>query len=138
MKKKTRNFSRFWVALFAVLLAQSSLGTNYARADFSNVITKSLGQNGYYKFPDGFMLQYGYVSASNGGKTVYLPIAFLNTNYSINLTIKCITSTAAVISPMLISLYTSYFTMKSRYVGTNAGLGDGVEPFFWIAVGRWK
>ena len=28
----------------------STLGTKYAKADFSNVITKSLGQNGYYNF----------------------------------------------------------------------------------------
>lgn len=125
-----------WVV--AAFLILSSLGTNFARADFSNVVTKSLGQNGYYKFPDGFMLQYGYVSASNGSKTVYLPTTFLNTNYSINLTIKCYASTAAVISPMLTGLYTSYFTMKSRFVGTDAILGDGGEPFFWIAIGRWK
>lgn len=39
--------------------ALSSLGTTYAKSDFSNVGTKSLGQNGYYKFPDGLMIQWG-------------------------------------------------------------------------------
>ena len=37
----------------------STLGTKYAKADFSNAITKDLSQNGYYKFPDGLLIQWG-------------------------------------------------------------------------------
>ena len=64
----------------------SSLGTNYAKADFSNVITKSLGQNGYYKFPDGLMIQWGYSSTSGIGKTVYFNTTFYDSNYTVLLT----------------------------------------------------
>lgn len=35
----------------------STLGTNAALKDFSNVSTKNLSQNGYYKLPDGLMIQ---------------------------------------------------------------------------------
>lgn len=52
------SISRKLVLLFALIIWQSSLGTNYALKDFSNVTTKNLGQNGYYKLPDGLMIQW--------------------------------------------------------------------------------
>ena len=53
-------FSRKLVAILVLIIWLSSLGTTYAKADLSNVITKSLGLNGYYKFPDGLLMQWGY------------------------------------------------------------------------------
>ncbi|MFT0377397.1 hypothetical protein ACMSEQ_20840, partial [Bacteroides thetaiotaomicron] len=44
--------------------ALSSLGTTYALKDFSNIGVKSLGQNGYRKYDDGLLIQWGYSSTS--------------------------------------------------------------------------
>ena len=60
-----KHFSRKLVAILVLIIWLSSLGTKYAKADFSNVITKSLSQNGYYKFPDGLLIQCGYASNSH-------------------------------------------------------------------------
>lgn len=74
-------FSRKLVAIIVVIFAQSSLGTNAALKDFSNVSTKSLSQNGYYKLPDGLMIQWGYVTGAATIKTIYLNSSFLNSDY---------------------------------------------------------
>ena len=66
--------------LNAILL--STLGTTYAKADLSNVITKSLGLNGYYKFPDGLVIQWGTNYSSGQYRTIYFPIYFLFHIYS--------------------------------------------------------
>ena len=58
----------------------STLGTKYAKADFSNVITKVLSQNGYYKFPDGLLIQWGYASSGSYNKAVLL--STLGTNFA--------------------------------------------------------
>lgn len=81
-------FSRKIVLIFAAIIWQSSLGTNAALKDFSNVSTKNLSQNGYYKLPDGLMIQWGYSSSSGRNKTIYLPTSFYDTNYSVLVTMK--------------------------------------------------
>lgn len=65
-------FSRKLVLLLLLVIWQSSLGTNAALKDFSNVTTKSLSQNGYYKLPDGLLIQWG--TGGNGvNQIVYFP-----------------------------------------------------------------
>ena len=58
----------------------SSLGTNAALKDFSNVVTRNLGQNGYYKLPDGLMIQWGNLASSYRNRSIYLPTSFMITN----------------------------------------------------------
>ena len=71
-------FSRKLVLLLLLVIWQSSLGTNAALKDFSNVTTKSLSQNGYYKLPDGLLIQWG--TGGNGvNQIVYFPTSFYNT-----------------------------------------------------------
>ena len=60
IKLDMSRFSRNLVLLLVTIIWQSSLGTNAALKDFSNVTTKSLSQNGYYKLPDGLIIQWGY------------------------------------------------------------------------------
>ena len=79
-------FSRKLVAILVLIIWLSSLGTKYAKADFSNVITKSLSQNGYYKFPDGLLIQWGYASSGSYNKAVYLNTSFIDTNYCVQTT----------------------------------------------------
>ena len=44
---------------------------NLAKADLSNAMTVSLGKNGYAKFNNGFLIQWGYISSSSNN-TMYI------------------------------------------------------------------
>ena len=108
----------------------SSLGTNAALKDFSNVTTKSLSQNGYYKLPDGLLIQWG--TGGNGvNQIVYFPTSFYNTSYVVVTT--AISSVMNSIVKMINGKNISYFKVYS--VGPTIEAG---EIFGWIAIGRWK
>ncbi len=116
----------------------SSLGTNAALKDFSNVTTKSLGQNGYYKFPDGLIIQWGYQGMSGSGNiTIYLPSAFYDTNYSIGTTFEVISSEPSLHVVMFYTRQRTYFSVRRRF-GNSGEEGDTGRGFTWIAIGRWK
>lgn len=90
------NLSRKIVVIIIGLFLQSSLGTNAALKDFSNVSTKDLGQNGYYKLPDGLLIQWG--TGGNGvNQIVYFPTSFYNTSY-----VVVTTAISSVINTLLI------------------------------------
>ncbi|MBG9231540.1 gp53-like domain-containing protein, partial [Bacteroides ovatus] len=117
----------------------SSLGTNSALKDFSNVTTKSLGQNGYYKLPDGMLFQWGIGGKTGDVKTVYLPLSFYDTNYNV---IAC--SGFDLISEILVSAVMVYarnksnFTVVQRHASNGGGVYTTGYSFYWIAIGRWK
>ena len=115
-----------------VILYISSLGT---KADL--VHSKSLGQNGYKKFEDGFLIQWGYSSSSSGNKTIYIPTSFYDTNYCVNITFRTASDISSVVSAYLISQSTSSFVMKGRFI-ISSDMGNSTNPFMWIAIGRWK
>ena len=58
-------FSRKIVLIFAAIILQSSLGTTYALADLSNAISVNLSLNGYAKFNNGLLVQWGRVGGSS-------------------------------------------------------------------------
>ena len=67
--------------LNAILL--STLGTTYAKADLSNAMTVNLGRNGYAKFNNGLLIQWGFKENSiTGGTIVYFPMSFYDSNYA--------------------------------------------------------
>lgn len=138
MKLDNYNFSRKIVLIFAVIIWQSSLGTTYAKADLSNAMSVNLSQNGYAKFNNGLLIQWGYSSSSSGSKTIYMPTSFYDVNYSMQITFKTASNISSVISPYIVSQSTSYFVMKGRYIATNSATGDTTDPFTWFAIGRWK
>ena len=110
----------------------STLGTKYAKADFSNVITKSLSQNGYYKFPDGLLIQWGYASNSQDSyhkQSVYLPVSFASTPYSVVVTAKSGFQDYYA-GRTVDAFYNSSFTVSANQ--------ENKEPFCWMAIGRWK
>ena len=116
----------------------SSLGTSYAKADFSNVTTQSLGQNGYCKFPNGLLIQWGFASNSTAGNlTAYFPLSFYDSNYSITTTIETVSSEQSVYTATPYAKYSSYFSVRRRYA-TGTENGDTARSFTWIAIGRWK
>ena len=123
-------FSRKLRIILVIIFLQSSLGTNAALKDFSNVSTKSLSQNGYYKLPDGLLIQWG--TGGNGvNQIVYFPTSFYNTSYVVVTT--AISSVMNSIVKMINGKNISYFKVYS--VGPTIEAG---EIFGWIAIGRWK
>lgn len=133
-----KHFSRKLVAIFMLILWQSSLGTNYAKADFSNVTTKNLGQSGYYKLPDGLMIQWGYSSTSGIGKTVYFNTTFYDSNYTVLLTGTRKVHSNYIYSFDVFNKYASYFVMDSVYQNVDSDAGGFSIAFYWFAIGRWK
>lgn len=124
--------------LFLIKLFNSTLGT-YAKKDFSNVVTsKNLGLNGYYKLPDGLMIQWGYSSKCGSGVSIYLNTSFYDTNYSVIANEQINGAQAVVYSIHILVKYTSYFTVRGYYHDFRNVSGDMPDGFFWIAIGRWK
>lgn len=112
---------------------------NLAKADLSNAMTLSLGMNGYAKFNNGLLIQWGYKSSSSNDTYVYLPLSFYNTSYVPVITYYEPGSGMNVVIGLIISVGTNLFRIRSRYTaGDNNGTGAGTNPFYWIAVGRWK
>lgn len=113
---------------------------NLAKADLSNAMTVSLGQNGYAKFNNGLLIQWGYKTASSSGtNTVYTPIAFYNGAYVPIVTYREPGNGMNIVTGLITIIRTSYFTVRTRYtVGDSNGTGAGTNDFYWIAVGRWK
>nr|DAX83324.1 MAG TPA: MAEBL protein [Caudoviricetes sp.] len=112
----------------------STLGTNAILLEGDN-----LGQNGYVKYSNGFLIQWGYSSSSSNATYIYLPTSFYNTNYCVTITFIEPGNGMNIVSPLVTLKNTSNFRMRSRYaVGNANGTGEGTNPFGWIAVGRWK
>lgn len=133
MKTGTINFSRNIVLIFAVIIWQSSLGT---KADLVNSL--NLGQNGYKKFEDGFLIQWGKgTNSSIGNMTVWLNIAFSDTNYSLVTTMETVSNEQSVYTATPYAKYASYFSVRRRYA-TATDNGDTARNFNWIAIGKWK
>lgn len=129
-------FSRKLVLLLVTIIWQSSLGTNAALKDFSNVSTKSLSQNGYYKLPDGLMIQWGRSTSGGSGKYIYFPQSFLDTYFSITI-VSDSTAAKGIVVTMINSISKTYFQIESRYNDANTVSTAG-EGFRWMAIGRWK
>lgn len=74
------NFSRKIVVFFIIVFTQSSLGTNAVLLS-----GQSLGQNGYVKYSNGLLIQWGKQPGSTASTvTIYLPTSFYDTNYVIH------------------------------------------------------
>ena len=116
----------------------SSLGTNFAKSDLSNVVTKSFGQNGYYKLSDGLMLQWGYSSSSGRNKTIYLPTSFYDTNYSVMITMRRKEDNTTNLTGDVYTLSKSSFIMFGLFHSTDSNNGAYSGGFSWFAIGRWK
>ena len=127
------SFSRKLVLFLVTIIWQSSLGT---KADLVNSL--NLGQNGYKKFEDGFLIQWGKgINSSLGNMTVWLNIAFNDTNYSLATTMETVSNEQSVYTATPYAKYASYFSVRRRYA-TATDNGDTARSFNWIAIGRWK
>lgn len=106
----------------------------------AEIVGYQAGQNGYIKFDNGLLMQWGYKTASSTGTNItYTPIAFYNATYVPVITYYEPGNGMNIVTGLIINKQTSYFTIRSRYtVGDSDGTGAGTNDFYWVAVGRWK
>lgn len=106
----------------------------------AEIVGYQAGQNGYIKFDNGLLMQWGYKTASSTGtNTTYTPIAFYNATYCPIITYREPGQGMNIVIGLVTLVQNSYFTIRSRYaVGDSTGTGAGTNDFYWVAVGRWK
>ena len=106
----------------------------------AEIVGYQAGQNGYIKFDNGLLMQWGYKTASSTGtNTTYTPIAFYNATYCPIITYREPGQGMNIITGLVTLVQNSYFTIRSRYAaGDSNGTGAGINDFYWVAVGRWK
>lgn len=102
--------------------------------------TQSTGTNGYLKFHNGTMIQWGYIGGSS--TTMYnvtMPSSFYNTTYIVFATVNKPRSDSSLYSasPIDTSKTVSSFYINRNYAsGGSTGLSQ--ESWQWFAIGRWK
>lgn len=106
----------------------------------AEIVGYQAGQNGYIKFDNGLLMQWGYKTASSTGtNTTYTPIAFYNATYCPIITYREPGQGMNIVIGLVTLVQNSYFTVRSRYAaGDSNGTGAGINDFYWVAVGRWK
>lgn len=115
----------------------NTLSTTYAKADLSNAMTVSLGQNGYAKFNNGLLIQWGYFSAgASNNQSINFPVSFKSC-FSLAFSSSTDNTDNSIWSVNYAAIYASYFTVYRRYA--NAGsVSPSSQSFRWIAIGSWK
>ena len=90
--------------------------------DGAYIVAALLEQNGYVKFSNGLILQWGLASTATGRAPALFPIAFPN----------------AIFSVVAVSHYTGFAISQLTLTGfsttINSDTGDGL--LWWIAIGR--
>ena len=115
----------------------STLSTKYAKADLSNAMTVSLGQNGYAKFNNGLLIQWGYFSAgASNNQSINFPVSFKSC-FSLAFSSSTDNTDNSIWSVNYGSIYTSYFTVYRRYANVGS-VSPSSQSFRWIAIGSWK
>lgn len=115
----------------------SSLGTNAIQVN-----SQSLGQNGYVKYSNGLLMQWGTRAGATGGAiSLYFPTTFYNTDYNIYFTGAVNnTSESFIYAPGydLNGKYTSYCKVLTRGINSTPAIVWTGWNFTWFAIGRWK
>lgn len=115
----------------------NTLSTTYAKADLSNAMTVSLGQNGYAKFNNGLLIQWGYFSAgASNNQSINFPVSF-KSYFSLAFSSSTNNTDNSIWSVNYAAIYTSYFTVYRRYANTGS-VSPSSQSFRWIAIGSWK
>ena len=100
----------------------------------------NFSQNGYQKFNNGLMIQWGRVGGSSTAwYSVTMPTSFYNTEYKIFATVYKPSSDSAIYSasPIATNKTVSRFYLNRNYAsGGTTGLSQ--ESWDWFAIGRWK
>lgn len=110
------------------LLATTAFVKNILKTSGVGLATISKGANGYCKFTNGLIIQWGKVSSASSSTAVTLPTAFSGTNYSV--TITSIGNSG--VYQRLISADTAKTSTKFT---TYASGGASSDAFHWLAIG---
>ncbi|MDO8421575.1 MAG: hypothetical protein Q7S99_05385 [Parvibaculum sp.] len=107
-------------------------GTDSSRALTASLFTKSLGANGYIKFPGGLILQWGTVSAvpDDSNSVVTLPVTYASTHYAAGATIYSTANLTSVDQVAVNTTSLSSVTIYQRTPGANA------LNAFWWSIGK--
>lgn len=121
--------------------SSTNISTKGNNADDKNwTIASNLSQNGYQKFSNGLMIQWGRVGGSSTASySVTMPTSFYNTEYKIFATVYKPSSDSAIYSasPIATNKTVSRFYLNRNYAsGGSTGLSQ--ESWDWMAIGRWK
>lgn len=102
----------------------------------------NLSKNGYQKFSNGLMIQWGTrVGETGGAINLYFPTTFYNTDYNIYFTGAVNnTSESFIYAPGydLNGKYTSYCRVLTRGINSTPAIVWTRWNFTWLAIGRWK
>lgn len=131
-------FSRKLVLLLLLVFWQSSLGTNAIQLESQNLWNKK-AQNGYVKYSNGLLMQWGVNAGAVGFSSLYLPTSFYDTNYIVQLTgVSANTTEIIVYAPTIYTKTISSFQVGTRYIASGGEIAWTGWQFTWFAIGRWK
>ena len=128
------NFSRKLVVFFIIVFAQSSLGTKSAQIKEQN-----LGQNGYRKYEDGLLIQWGHLTNSSAGSaTIWFPISFHNASYQFVTTMETVSNEHTLYTALPYNKSASYVDVMRKFLlaDNSITVGSSTRSFDWIAIGR--
>jgi hypothetical protein len=77
-------FSRKLVLLLLLVIWQSSLGTNAIQLESQNLWNEK-AKNGYVKYSNGLLMQWGTRAGATGAISLYFPTSFYDTITTIKL-----------------------------------------------------
>lgn len=112
--------------------------TKYLREDASwqvppGVAGQSLAANGYIKFTNGLIIQWGNTGADTAKSSVNLPISFASSTYAVIATLK----RDSDITNAVYSVYaTNTSTSEISIYRDGYPSGGGSHNVFWLAVGK--
>ena len=122
--------------------SDTQIGYVYTRRNNSGTYTiwrsssgySSMGVNGYYKFSDGMILQWGTSGSvpSNGSLTVTLPISFPTACRNASATTTLTTGTDV---PMTVGAKSSTSITLYNTSGAAAYNVEAAQPAYWMAIG---
>ena len=101
----------------------------------------NLSQNGYQKFSNGLMIQWGTRAGATGTTSLYFPTSFYDTNYNVYLTGGINNTGETYVYAPGYDTYgksTSYFNFLTRGVNPTPAITWTSWNFTWLAIGRWK
>jgi len=130
------------VPLFEYVMIDSTtvMRTIQRTAEINSNITfnsSSLNQNGYTKFNNGLLIQWGYFSGGvSNGQSISFPLSFKSC-FSLAFSSTTNNTNNSIWSVNYAAIYASYFTVYRRYVDA-ADVSPSSQSFRWIAIGDWK
>lgn len=101
----------------------------------SNFAMRSHSANGYQKLPGGLMLQWGRLGTATLDQTTHtvtFPVSFSETAYSVTATIRLGSYVSGTVSPIILSVGSSNFTIEGDH-DTDSSITGYI---YWFAIGK--